>query len=160
MFESDEDTDTITKRGAEVPVSPKKRGGNDYFLMRKRGLVRNPDYRKLMKGPTTLYEYIWANIVRDYMHNDPHNIKEKYYDKGFLAYCSSYRHLAEKCFMDKNTVMKYIKNFVDNDIIKTDAVGPKNRPQTVFILGTWQKEKEEGREKIKECYYIDDKFYK
>ncbi len=170
IFESGEDTDSIIERGEEVPTSSKKRGGNDYFLMRKRGLVRNPDYRKLMKGPGTIYEHIWSNIVRDKMYNDKHNVKENYYNNGFLAYASTHRHIAKKCFMSVGMVIDHVEEFEQAGIMKTQKIGPAptkrdvrgrliDRRKTVFILGTWQKEVINGKEKIKERYYIDDVFY-
>lgn len=174
LFKTDESTEDIVERGRKVRESlPEKRQGNDYFLMIKRGLVRNPEYRKLMKGPGTIYEYVWCNIVRDKMYNDIHNIKEKYYDKGFLAYCSTYGHIGKECFMHKDTVMGYIKNFEEAGVMETKKIGPKStkkdkhdrlidRRSTVFILGTWQKEfsKVKNEMEIKERYYIEDKFYK
>jgi hypothetical protein len=142
---------------------------DDYFLIRKRGLIRNPEYRKFMGGKSTIYEYIWSNIVRGNLYNDRYNIKRDYYSKGFLAYGSTYNHIAEACYMDKNTVITHIEDFERAGVIKTEKLGPKparkdkmgriiDRRKTVFILGTWHKEIVEGKEKIIERYYIEDVF--
>lgn len=148
-----------------------KKDFGQYFLARKRGVIRNPEYRKFMGGKSTVYEHIWANLVRRDMYNDRHNIKRNYYDKGFLAYCSTYRHIAKECYMDRDTVQDYVKEFEALNIIKTEKIGPKptkkdklgrliDRRRTVFILGTWHKEVVEGKELIQERYYMDDVFYK
>lgn len=148
-----------------------KRCSDDYFIMRKRGLVRNPAYRKFMGGKNTVYEYIWSMLVRDKMRKDPHKIKENYYDKGFLAYVSTYNHIAKECFMDRDTVIKYVEEFEKAGVIKTVKLGPPpkkrdklgriiDRRKTIFILGTWRNVLDkDGKEKIQENFYIDDVFY-
>jgi hypothetical protein len=94
----------------------------------------------LFKGPGVVYEWLWANIVRDqWRDNKAYPIKEKYYDKGFLAYCSTYGKIAK-----------------DAGIIEVKWHYPpgKKQGQTVFILGTWKKVKNE----IVETYYRDSIF--
>ena len=164
-FEPTEDYSELIPRGKKVRER-KKRSGDDYFLIRKRGMIRNTEYRKFMAGKNTVYEYIWSMLVRDKMWNDPYNIKEEYYDRGFLAYASTYNHMGKKCYMDKNTVQKYVEEFESIGGIKVIKIGHKpvkkdkrgriiDRRPSVFILGTWQKI--EG--KIVENYYLDDIFY-
>jgi hypothetical protein len=154
-----------------IKSTSSEKNPDDYFIMRKRGLIRNPEYRKFMGGRSTIYEHIWSNLVRKKMYNDRYHIKENYYDKGFLAYASTYNHIAEECYMDKNTVIDYIESFKRLGIIRTEKLGPEptkrdklgriiDRRKTVFILGTWQKETKEGKTHVKERYYIDDVFYK
>lgn len=149
----------------------RKRTGDDYFLIRKRGMIRNPEYRKFFSSKGTAYEYVWMNIVRDNMNNDKHNIKEDYYDKGFLAYCSTYNHIADECFMDKNTAQKHMEALEAKGAIKIIKIGPTptkkdkrgriiDRRPSVFILGTWTKILDKnGKEKIVETYWLEDVFY-
>jgi len=170
-FEPTEDYSELIPRGEKVRER-KKRSGDDYFLIRKRGMIRNTEYRKFMGGKNTVYEYAWSMLVRNKMYNDTYNIKEEYYDKGFLAYASTYNHIAKKCYMDKNTAQKYIEEFENIGAIKIIKIGPKptkkdkrgriiDRRVSVFILGTWQKTTNaDGEEKIIENYYLDDLFYK
>lgn len=115
--------------------------GDDYFLKIERGVIRNKSYRKLFKGPGTVYEWIWANLVRtEWIDTKGYPIKEKYYDKGFLAYCSSYRKVAKDCGLHKNKVMEYIDNFKKAGVIKVEHLIPegKKQGQSVFILGEWK----------------------
>jgi hypothetical protein len=114
--------------------------GDDFFMMLERGLFRNPEFRKIFKGPFTVYGWLWSNIVRKgWKDKKGYPIKERYYDRGLLAYCSSYSKIGKDCFMDKDTAKKYIDNFASNGIIKIDHIIPegKKNPQSVFILGEW-----------------------
>jgi len=126
----------------ETKIEQKEqRKGDDYFLKTERGLIRNESYRAIFKGPGLVYEWLWANIVREQWKDSPeYPIKERYYDRGYLAYCSSYGHLADACGMSKNTVHKFIKIFEEAGIIKTEMIVPEGKiqGQTVFILGRWQ----------------------
>jgi len=83
-------------------------------------------------------------------------IKEKYYDKGLLAYCSSYRKIAKECGLHKNKVQEYIDDFKEAGIIKVEHLIPegKKRGQSVFILGEWK----EVNGKAVERYYIAEVF--
>ena len=137
-------------------VKRERQKGDDYFLTLERGIIRNESYRKLFKGPSVVYEWLWANIVRDqWRDSKAYPIKEKYYDKGYLAYCSTYRQLAKDCFMSKNTVHGYIKDFEKAGIIKTWDFKPegKKQGQTVFVLGTWK----ENDGVVVESYFRDAK---
>ena len=138
-------------------VKRKRQKGDDYFLPLERGIIRNETYRKLFKGPGVVYEWLWANIVRDqWRDSKAYPIKEKYYEQGYLAYCSTYRTIAKACFMSKNTVQNYVKNFEETGIIKTKTYVPngKTQGQTVFILGKWKKVNGE----IIESRYFDKVF--
>jgi len=113
---------------------------DDFFLMLERGLFLNPEFRKIFKGPITVYGWIWSNIVRKgWVDKKGYPIKKRYYDRGLLAYCSSYSKIARECFMDKDTVKKYVDLFKSKGIIKVDFITPEGRkfPQGVYILGEW-----------------------
>jgi hypothetical protein len=154
------------KDTAEPPKEKKKpfkvqkrqrQKGDNYFLTIERGIIRNESYRKIFKGPSVVYEWLWANIVRDqWRDSKTYPIKEKYHDKGFLAYCSTYGKIAKECTMSKNTVHAYIKSFEDAGIIRTESYVPegKKQGQTVFILGTW---KSVNGDRV-ESYYRDHVF--
>jgi hypothetical protein len=135
------ETHSESKEKPKTLVARRERQkGDDYFLPLERGIIRNETYRKLFKGPGVVYEWIWANLVRDqWRDSKAYPIKEKYYDKGYLAYCSTYRKIAKECGMSKNTVRAFIKGFEEAGIIKTENYCPdgKTQGQTVFILGTW-----------------------
>jgi len=138
-------------------IQREKRPGDKYFLMKKRGTIRNEAYRKMFKGPGTVYEWLWANLVRSpWIDTKGYPIKEQYFDNGLLVYCSSYRKIGKNCFLHKNKVKKYIDAFREAGIIKVEHLTPvgKIRGQSVFILGEW---KVVGNG-IKEIFYIDGVF--
>ena len=125
-------------------IRRERQKGDDYFLPLERGIVRNETYRKLFKGPGVVYEWLWANIVRDqWRDSKAYPIKEKYYDKGYLAYCSTYGKIAKECGTSRNTVISYINAFKDSGIVKVKWHYPpgKKQGQTVFILGHMDKGK-------------------
>ena len=146
------------KEKPEIEVERRERQkGDDYFMTLERGVIRNETYRQLFKGPGTVYEWLWANIVRDqWKDTKAYPIKEKYHDKGYLAYCSTYGKIAKECGMSKNTVRKYIEDFEKAGVVTTELLVPdgKKQGQTVFILGTW---KRVGGERV-ESYYRDSVF--
>lgn len=130
------------QKSPEIKVIQRERqNGDDYFLRTERGTIRNQTYRELFKGPITVYEWIDTK---------GYPIKEKYYDKGFLAYCSSFEKIGKDCGMSKNTVKKYIDQFQTAGIIRIDPLTPKGkkRAQNVFILGTWSLENGEPVERF------------
>lgn len=139
------ETDPVKPKPTKKPDLKIKRRerqpGDDYFMMIERGVILNEDYRERFKGPGTVYEWIWANIVRDqWKDTEAYPIKEKYFDKGYLVYCSTYGKIAKECGMSKNTVHSYIKLFEKDGVVKTRQYIPngKKQGQTVFILGTWK----------------------
>lgn len=117
--------------------------GSRYFLKTTRGLIYSPEYREIFKekGCSIIFEYMWAHIVRKQWNDTPdYPIKEKYYNNGLLAYCSSYRYLARKCGLDKNYIHKVLHQFHKKEIIKLDMIVPKGKKfgQMVAILGEWK----------------------
>ena len=104
-----------------------------------------------------MYEWLWANIVRhQWRDSKAYPIKAEYYDKGYLAYCSTYGKIAKECGMSRNTVITYINDFKKAKIVETKWHYPpgKKQAQTVFILGTWKKVNGE----IVESYFRDSVF--
>ncbi len=137
----------ITKR--------KRQSGDDYFMIIKQGIIKNEAYRNIFKGPGIIYEWLWANLVRsEWIDTKGYPIKKRYYDKGYLAYCSSFRKIGEKCFLHKNKVKEYIDEFKKAGIIKVEHLIPdgKTRGQSVFILGEWKN----VNGKIEETFYRDE----
>ena len=155
---SESSTQPKKKEPKKVEVVQRERQkGDDYYMRRERGVIRNKSYRELLKGPGTVYEWIWANLVRsEWIDTKGYPIKEKYYDKGLLAYCSSYRKIAKECGLHKNKVQEYIDDFKEAGIIKVEHLIPegKKRGQSVFILGEWK----EVNGKAIERYFIDEIF--
>jgi hypothetical protein len=147
-----------TDKKPTIKITQRQRQkGDDYFLTLERGVIRNASYRELFKGPGIVYEWLWANIVRDqWKDSKAYPIREKYYNSGYLAYCSTYGKIAGDCGMSKNTVHRYIQSFEQAGIIKTESYVPvgKKLGQTVFILGTW---KTVDGERV-ESYYRDRAF--
>jgi len=141
-----------------VEVSQRERQpGDDYYMITERGVIRNRSYRELFKGPGTVYDWIWANLVRsEWIDTKGYPIKEKYYDKGLLAYCSTPGKIGKDCGMSKNTVKKYINEFEKAGIIKVEYLVPKDKKsgQSVYILGEWKK----VNGKVVERYYRDEVF--
>ena len=126
-------------------------------MITERGVIRNRSYRELFKGPGTVYDWIWANLVRsEWIDTKGYPIKEKYYDKGLLAYCSTPGKIGKDCGMSKNTVKKYINEFEKAGIIKVEYLVPKDKKsgQSVYILGEWKK----VNGKVVERYYRDEVF--
>ncbi len=121
-------------------IQRKRQKGDDFFIMLERGVFRNPEFRKIFKGPFSVYGWLWSNIVREGWIDKPgYPIKEKYYDKGLLAYCSSYSKIGKECFMSKDTVKKYIDRFKEYGIIKVYYILPEGKKleQCVYVLGEW-----------------------
>lgn len=147
-----------TCRVQNKTILQEKQSEEIHFLMKNRGLIRNEAYRKMFKSKVTVYEWIWANLVRKgWKDTEKYPIKEKYFDKGFLVYCSSYRKIGKDCFLHKNIVKEYIDAFRDAGIIKVEHLTPvgKKRGQSVFILGEWKKKLDGG---IKETLYMNEVF--
>ena len=147
----------------KIKVTQRERQpGDDYFLTTERGIIRNETYRELFKGPGTVYEWIWANVVRSqWQDTKGYPIKENYYDNGYLAYSSSYRQLARDCGLHKNKVKEYIDNFKKAGVIKVKHLvrTGKKRGQSVFIIGTWRWGKDKnGKRTVIESYFKDDIF--
>jgi len=145
IFEENENkpsSESIKKIKNPVNVIQRERQpGDDYFLTVERGLIKNESYIDLFKGPDTVYQVLWANIVREgWRDSKEYPIREKYYDKRKqLVYCSTYRHVAEQCRMSHNTVKGIIDRFKEAGVVKLETFIPKGRRQgqTVFILGYW-----------------------
>ena len=146
------------KESKTIEITQRERqSGDDYYMITERGVIRNRSYRELFKGPGTVYEWIWANLVRgEWIDTKGYPIKEQYYDKGFLAYCSTPGKIGKDCGMSKNTVKKYISEFEKAGVIKVEHLVPKDKKngQSVYIIGEWK----EVNGKVVECFYRDDVF--
>ena len=139
---------------------------DDYFLKLTRGVIRNDIYRIIFasRGRSVVYEYLWANIVRNGWKDTPgYPLKENYYDKGFLAHSSSYAKIAEKCFLDRKTVDVILHEFHALNVIRLIFLEQKGyrKGQFVAILGTWEMayNAKKGKEEPDETYYRDEVFY-
>lgn len=131
--------------------------GDDYYLKTERGVIRNKSYLEVFKGPSTVYEVLWANIVRKDWHDTAdYPIRERYYEKGMLVCCTSYRDLARRCKMSHNTVRRIIEKFENAGVIQTELLEIKDKKQcqTVFILGRWIGSGED----YEEHYFKDEVF--
>ena len=128
------------KKDRKKTIQRERQKGDDFFLMLERGLFLNPEFRKIFKSPFTVYGWLWSNIVRKgWIDKKGYPIKKRYYDRGLLAYCSSFSKIARECFMDKDTVKKYTDDLESKGIIKIDTIVPegKKTAQNVYILGEW-----------------------
>ncbi len=137
----------------EDNIKRPRQKGDEFFIMLKRGVFLNPEFRKIFKGPFTVYAWLWSNIVRKgWVDKKGYPIRKNYYEKGLLAYTSSLTKIAKECFMDKDTVKKYIDLMKENEIIRVDYILPegKKQPQGVYILGEW----EESDGQITEILYL------
>ncbi len=134
----------VNKSEPKLPtenLQRKMQPGDEYFLQNRRGMIRNDKYRELFKGPSTVYEWLWANIARHgWKDTDDYPIKAKYFDNGFLAYSASISEVGKKCGMSKATAGKYIKQFEKAGVLRIEYLKPKGkkRGQSVFILGEWE----------------------
>lgn len=134
----------------DYPLQRQRQKGDDFFHMLERGVILNPHFLKLFKGPFTVWAWLWSKIVREGWKDKPgYPIKADYYDKGLLACCYSYSKIARECHMDKDTVKKYIDLLKDNGIINVRYILPEGRKleQCVYILGEWMLIDGEPREK-------------
>lgn len=135
--------------------------GDDFFLMKRRREMRNPEFRKLFNGITMLYDWLWCNIVRGKMKGDKLNIYDDYYVKrNLLAYSASYRQLAKDLFCSVDKVRRYIERLDQAGVIKieTKNIG-KDKPQNIYILGYWKLvEDSEGKTIKKDFLYMTKKF--
>jgi hypothetical protein len=124
----------------EENIKRRSQKGDEFFIMLKRGVFLNPEFRKIFKGPFTVYAWLWSNIVRKgWIDKKGYPIRKNYYENGLLAYSSSLTKIAKDCFMDKDTVKKYIDLLKEKEIIRVDYICPegKKQPQGVYILGEW-----------------------
>ena len=130
------------KRPESVEVFQRERQKSDYYYLKtERGVILNRTYREFFSGRTIVYEWLWANLVRKgWIDKKGYPIKKEYYDKGYLAYCSTPQKIADECGIVKNTVIKYLEEFKKAGIIKVEHLVPKDgkRGQSVFILGEWK----------------------
>jgi hypothetical protein len=126
-------------------------GDKEPYITMSIRVIRNPEYRSVMRGPETLFNYLRAFVIRGDLKKDRLKIKEHYYDKCYLACCFSYEQLADACFLHRQTVQKYIEDFEKARMIRIDRVGRKK----IFVLGMWYIDKE-GR--YKEKYFFEDVF--
>jgi hypothetical protein len=133
----------VPKAKTSLKGNQAKRNPHDekYFMKKRRGMIRNPRYREVFCGPEVIYDWLWQSIARhQWKDTQGYPLKEKYYDKGFLACTMSFRHIAENCGMSKNTVKKHIEIFEAEEIIKIHQWVPegKKRGQNIYILGEWK----------------------
>ena len=144
----------------------KRQDGDHYYFIIERGLIRNPFYMELfsVKGADSVYKHLWANLVRKGMYSDKYNLIEDYYEKGFLAYSTSIKKIAEKCFLSVNSAMNIIRVFDKLGIVKIEKApiekGNKE-PQNIYVLGTWKMTKDlyaPFEDKPKETFYINRVF--
>jgi len=144
--EKNSESSTKPKKKESKPieiVQRERQKGDDYFMITERGVIRNKSYRELFQGRGIVYEWIWANLVRsEWIDTKGYPIKEKYYDRGLLAYCSTPGKIGRDCGgMSKNTVEKYLDAFEEAGIIKVDYIVREGnvQGQRVYILGEWKK---------------------
>lgn len=145
----------------EVLIQKEREAGDDYYMRLERGVIRNKSYMDLFRpaGRSVLYEHLWANIAREGWNDKPgYPIKERYYNNGYLAYCSSVRKLGDECGLDKNTVKNSLDAFKEAGVIKLEHITPEGRTygQSVAILGEWRSIGQDGNFKICERYYRDE----
>jgi len=159
--EKNSESSTKPKKKESKPieiVQRERQKGDDYFMITERGVIRNKSYRELFQGRGIVYEWIWANLVRsEWIDTKGYPIKEKYYDRGLLAYCSTPGKIGRDCGgMSKNTVEKYLDAFEEAGIIKVDYIVREGnvQGQRVYILGEWKKVNGE----IIERFYRDEVF--
>jgi hypothetical protein len=147
----------------EVLIQKVREAGDDYYMRLERGVIRNQSYKDLFKpaGRSVLYEHLWTNIAREgWNDKSGYPIKERYYNNGYLAYCSSIRKLGDDCCLDKKTVKKCLDAFKEAGVIKLEHIIPEGRTygQSVAILGEWRSIGQDGNFKICERYYRDEVF--
>lgn len=135
-----------------------RRPGDDYRLYTERGIIRNESYRELFKGPGMVYEVIWSNLVRKgWRDTEEYPIRKIYHDeRKLLAYCTSWRHLANLCGMSHHTVRRIVRQFEEAGIVKIESFCPKGKSQEqiVIILGYWTG----SGKNYNEHYYRDEVF--
>jgi len=108
-LKSDRATGNDSTSTKKQPKRKSQYSGDEFFLRTKRKLVRNKKYLEVFKGPGTLYECLWANIIRKgWNDTEDYPLKAKYYDNHFLVCSASISKIAEVCDMSKNTVDKFI----------------------------------------------------
>lgn len=131
--------------------------GNEYEIYRiKKRLVMKEEYRKLFNNSTTLYQFLLSNIVRGDMPGDVFDIKNRYYERGFLACSFSLRQLSKHCFISFRKVRNYIEALAKANVIKIEKAPVKDRKeaQNIYVVGTWQFIGGEKKERL----YLDDVF--
>jgi hypothetical protein len=127
------------KAGAVKAVKKKDHAGKTYEQRIPKSVIVSKQYKSVFKSPRTVYDFLWANIVRGNMNNDKLNIKGDYYDHGKLACSFPLRIIAENCFMNIHTAERYIEILKESGFIKVDSLKiDDHRTQNVYILGWWR----------------------
>ena len=141
-------------KGSAVKAKKKKDyAGKTYEQRIPKSVIVSKQYKNVFKSPRTVYDFLWANIVRGNMNNDKLNIKGSYYDRGKLACSFPLRIIAENCFMNIHTAERYIEILKESGFIKVDNLKiDDHRTQNVYILGWWCAE----AGSIKEHLFLQD----
>lgn len=152
------------KSGLKRFAHPQNHGR--FYITTDEALIRDPEYRKVMAGTRTTYDWIRTNIVRGEMnHPIAQWIRKHYFDeRRLLAYSASYRQLAKDLFRAVGTVKGDLKRLEEAKYILTEPMPkPKGnkRPQFVYILGNWEPGLNDFYDVSKrEFYFIDNKWRK
>lgn len=142
MFISDEDTDSIIKRGKNLRdgLPSKEEYLSQQFV--KTTFRRLDDTEWLIKNRSrhTLYLYVRRRVVRKQYKGDTHDLYHRYYLDNKLAAMVSTRELA-KIFGYQGTkkVRQWVRELQEDGafIIEEIDVG-KPKPGHVFVLGEFQ----------------------
>jgi hypothetical protein len=122
-------------------VGKRNYAGKTYEQRIPKSVIVSEQYRKVFKSPRTVYDFLWANIVRGNMNNDKLNIKGNYYDRGKLACSFPLKIIAGNCFMNIHTAERYVDILEESGIIKVENLKiDAHRTQNVYILGWWRDE--------------------
>jgi|LSQX01.3.fsa_nt_gb hypothetical protein len=104
-----------------------------------KGTITSTKYMQVFRGPKTVYDFLWAHIVRGDMTNDKLNIKAKYYNKNKLACSYPTSVIANACGLDIKTVKNYINILLRAGFIKKEQIKiNKIISQNIYILGEWR----------------------
>lgn len=146
MFVSDEDTDTIIKKGKAFKdkIPTKEDYLSQQFVKTTFRKLDDLEWRIKNRSKYTVYLYVRRRVVRKSYKGDLHDLYHRYYLDNKLAAMVSTRELA-KLFGYKETKMirQWLKELQEDGafIIEKIKVG-KGQQAFVFVLGEFQATKE------------------
>lgn len=63
----------------------KSYSGDNYERRTPKWVMKSETYLQAFKGPKTVYDYLWMNVIRAPRTNDHYNVYEDYYCRGQIG---------------------------------------------------------------------------
>jgi len=152
---------SVTKKNEKE----KSYSGNNYEYRMPKWVMKSETYLQAFKGPKTVYDYLWMNIIRSPRSNDNYNVYEDYYCRGQLACSPNIKTIAKNCSISESSVKRYLNHLKEHRLIQVFTVPSKYMPKSsndnkyndiknIYVLGFITYDKIEGKDK--EITFLED----